>query len=76
MVQTTKDLIKKIIGLALIIIGVAAFFTPLTPGSWLAIIGLEMIGVRLLFFDKIKAWWSKKPLSEAPNTQNTDPGGK
>jgi hypothetical protein len=27
--------IKKIIGIALIIIGLAALVTPLTPGSWL-----------------------------------------
>ncbi|MHC4131741.1 MAG: hypothetical protein ACYSSP_06525 [Planctomycetota bacterium] len=46
-----KTIIKKIIGVILIIIGLFALLTPLTPGSWLALIGLEMLGllgVRLL----------------------------
>ncbi len=44
--------IKKTIGVILILVGLAALITPLTPGSWLAIIGLELLGVRILFFDK------------------------
>ena len=48
--------IKKTVGVILILIGLAAFFTPFTPGSWLAIIGIELLGVRILFFDKLKFW--------------------
>lgn len=48
--------IKKIVGVILILVGLAAFFTPLTPGSWLAIIGFELLGMRILFFDKLKFW--------------------
>jgi hypothetical protein len=33
----------------LIILGLLALLTPLTPGSWLALIGLEILGLRLLF---------------------------
>ena len=51
--------IKKVIGVILIFVGIAALFTPLTPGSWLAIIGLELLGVRILFFDKFKFWKKK-----------------
>lgn len=51
--------IKKIVGVVLILIGLLALITPLTPGSWLAIIGLELLGVRILFFDKLK-FWNKK----------------
>jgi hypothetical protein len=43
-----KTAIKKIIGVILILIGLFALVTPLTPGSWLALIGLEMLGIRLL----------------------------
>ncbi|MSU45233.1 MAG: hypothetical protein EXS47_01215 [Candidatus Zambryskibacteria bacterium] len=50
---------KKVVGVILILVGLAAFFTPLTPGSWLAIIGLELLGVRILFFDKFKFWKKK-----------------
>ena len=51
--------IKKVVGVILILIGLAALITPLTPGSWLAIIGLELLGVRILFFDKFKFWKKK-----------------
>ncbi|MSR73053.1 hypothetical protein EXS61_00375 [Candidatus Parcubacteria bacterium] len=51
--------IKKVVGVILILIGITAFLTPLTPGSWLAIIGLELLGVRILFFDKFKFWKKK-----------------
>lgn len=51
--------IKKVVGIILILVGLAAFFTPVTPGSWLAIIGLELLGVRILFFDKLKFWKKK-----------------
>jgi hypothetical protein len=47
-----KVIIKKIIGVILIIVGLFALLTPLTPGSWLALIGLELLGIRMLFFRK------------------------
>lgn len=50
---------KKVLGIILILVGLAAFFTPLTPGSWLAIIGLELLGIRILLFDKFKFWKKK-----------------
>ena len=37
----------------MIILGVLALLTPLTPGSWLALIGLEILGLRLLIERKI-----------------------
>ncbi|MEK9170990.1 MAG: hypothetical protein AAB789_01600 [Patescibacteria group bacterium] len=45
---------KKTIGIFLILIGLAALLTPLTPGSWLVFIGLELLGWRVLLFDKLK----------------------
>jgi len=65
LIKTVKEYIhnrpkiKKIIGVILILVGLAAFFTPLTPGSWLTIIGLKLLGVRVLFFDKFKFWKKK-----------------
>ncbi len=46
--------IKKIVGIVCIILGLLALFTPLTPGSWLIPIGLELVGIRLAFYEKIK----------------------
>ncbi len=51
--------IKKAVGVILILIGLATLLTPLTPGSWLTIIGLELLGVRILFFDKLNFWKKK-----------------
>jgi hypothetical protein len=47
-----KVIIKKIIGVILIIVGLIALFTPFTPGSWLALIGLELLGIRKFIFRK------------------------
>lgn len=54
-----KIMTKKAIGIFLITIGLAALFTPFTPGSWLIFVGLEFIGIRMIFSDKIKAWLQK-----------------
>lgn len=42
------SVLRKILGILLIVIGLAALVTPLTPGSWLALIGLELLGVGFL----------------------------
>ncbi len=52
-------MVKKTIGILLIIIGLLALVTPFTPGSWLIFVGLEFLGLRILFWDKIKAWIKK-----------------
>jgi hypothetical protein len=41
-----KSIIKKVLGVILIIYGILALLTPLTPGSWLALIGMELLGIR------------------------------
>lgn len=45
--------LKKTIGITLVVIGFIALVTPLTPGGFLFIIGLELLGIRFLFFDKL-----------------------
>ncbi|HWQ99665.1 MAG TPA: hypothetical protein VN397_02345 [Candidatus Methylomirabilis sp.] len=54
-------LAKKILGLALILLGLLALVTPLTPGSWLVFIGLELVGIRFMF-DPNNGWgkWAAK----------------
>jgi len=43
-----KNVVKKVIGVALIIVGLVALVTPFSPGSWLALIGLELLGFGIL----------------------------
>ena len=60
---------KKIIGILLIVVGLLALVTPFTPGSWLAFIGLELVGIRILFLDKIKARFFAKGESASSVTK-------
>ncbi len=46
--------LKKVVGVILVVIGLLALVTPFTPGSWLIFVGLELLGVELIFWDKIK----------------------
>ncbi len=40
-----KPKIKKAIGVFLITLGMLAFVTPFTPGSWLIFVGLGVLGL-------------------------------
>ncbi|MSR87691.1 MAG: hypothetical protein EXS69_00775 [Candidatus Zambryskibacteria bacterium] len=51
--------IRKIAGVILIFVGLIALLTPFTPGSWIALIGLELLGIRFLFWERIKDWFKK-----------------
>jgi hypothetical protein len=39
---------KKIVGAIFIMLGLLAFLTPLTPGSWLVFVGAELLGIEML----------------------------
>jgi UDP-N-acetylmuramate dehydrogenase len=45
---------KKITGVIFIVLGILALITPLTPGSWLIFVGLELIGIRLVFYKNLQ----------------------
>ena len=49
--------LRKFIGVILIIIGGLSIITPFTPVGFLLIVGLEMAGIRFLFWDKLKDWF-------------------
>ncbi len=48
------------LGVLLIIVGVLAAVTPLSPGSWLALIGLELLGLRIVFERKLLSLLPRK----------------
>lgn len=52
----TRTLIKKIIAAILLIIGLVALFTPLTPGGWLVLVGGELLGLHILSPYKVKEY--------------------
>jgi hypothetical protein len=51
---------KKILAILLIGIGIFSLLTPFTPGSWLLLVGIELLGWRLVFFDKINEYFTKR----------------
>ncbi len=51
--------LKLLIGLLFITLGLLALVTPLTPGSWLVFIGLELIGIRILAWRRFVQWLRK-----------------
>ena len=45
--------IKKSVGVFLVIVGIVALIAPILPGAPIIFIGLEILGFRLLFLDKV-----------------------
>ncbi len=43
--------VKRVIGVIFFFVGLFALLTPVTPGSWLIVIGLELLGVEILSRD-------------------------
>lgn len=52
-----KPVLKKILGVILVLIGIAALVTPLTPGAWLIFVGLGLLEFRIAAWDKLKTWF-------------------
>lgn len=53
-------LIRRVLGITAIAIGILGIFFPFLPGWLLIFIGLEIIGINLVFFDRIKAYVKSK----------------
>jgi len=58
--ENMRRALRIILGIVLIILGVLALVTPLSPGSWLALIGLEILGLRILFQRKLLSLTPRK----------------
>lgn len=51
--------LKITVGVLLVIIGFVALVTPLTPGAWLGLIGLEMLGLGFIIPARVRNLWKK-----------------
>ncbi len=69
MAPILKNIIKKTIGVILIILGLIALVTPFTPGSWLALIGLELLGFGFLLENRVVRAIKKKFENPKKNSQ-------
>lgn len=63
-----RKAVRIIVGVILMVLGLAALFTPLTPGSWLIPIGLEFLGLRVLLRNRVCAWAGARPQSRFRRT--------
>lgn len=50
---------KKILGILLVVFGLIALLVPFFPFAWVVFVGFELLGVRVIFGDKIKLWFRK-----------------
>jgi hypothetical protein len=46
--------LRKVVGWFLVVFGFIALVTPLTPGGLLFFVGLELLGLRFIFTEKVK----------------------
>lgn len=51
-----KTKFRRLAGLFMICFGLLLHLIPLVPGSWAIIIGLEILGIRLLVIDLFNKW--------------------
>jgi len=49
-----RSCLKIFAGVFLIVLGLILHLIPLFPAGWIIVIGLELLGIRLLLWDKIK----------------------
>lgn len=55
MFQNAKSTLRTILGVFMIIFGIAGMVLPILPGWWVAIIGIELLGWKLVI-DRHKPW--------------------
>ena len=56
-----KKIARIVIGVVLMAVGLVALLTPLTPGSWLILVGLEFVGLRVLLRNRACVWAGARP---------------
>lgn len=61
MAEAIRKTLRKVFGGIFLLLGLLFLITPFTPGSAVFIfLGLELLGLHFIFFDKIISWWKKK----------------
>ncbi|MEX2014009.1 MAG: hypothetical protein WD896_01495 [Parcubacteria group bacterium] len=58
-IWTENPKIRKAAGIILVIVGLLSIVTPFTPVGFLLLVGLELLGMRILVWDKLKNWLGK-----------------
>ncbi len=64
--STTRPRLRKIVGWFLVVVGFVALIAPVIPGAPLVFIGFELLGLRFIFMNKIKAFFSRERANARP----------
>ncbi|MDO8569726.1 MAG: hypothetical protein Q7R89_03075 [bacterium] len=56
---TENPKVRKITGVVLVIVGLISIITPFTPLGFFLLLGLEVLGIRILVGKKLKSWFKK-----------------
>lgn len=66
-----RSFFRKVLGILSIALGIAFGVLPFVPGILLIFVGLELLGVSLVPWEKIKGYWRKKdhPKSDTEETE-------
>jgi hypothetical protein len=59
-----KNKLSIFAGVSLIVFGLLIHLIPFVPGSWAIFIGLEILGIRLLVWNKIKERFNRNNLNK------------
>jgi len=51
---------RIVFGILLVLIGIVGVFMPILPGWILIFVGIELVGIQLVFLDKIKKYVKTK----------------
>jgi hypothetical protein len=70
--STTRPRLRKIVGWTLVVVGFVALIIPIIPGAPIVFIGFEILGLRFIFTDKIKAfiWRQRTPSKSLVSLEN------
>lgn len=56
----TRPRLKRVLGWSFVVLGFVAVIAPIVPGAPLVFVGFELLGLRFLFTDKVKDFFSRK----------------
>ncbi|OHA95410.1 MAG: hypothetical protein A3C62_02425 [Candidatus Zambryskibacteria bacterium RIFCSPHIGHO2_02_FULL_39_16] len=59
-IWTENKKVRKFIGVTLVIVGILSVITPFTPVGFLLVFGLEILGIRILFWNNLINWFKHK----------------
>ncbi len=73
--------LRRILGIVCLLFGFVALVTPMTPGAWLILVGLELLGLGFLiprpirkYWDagkiKLREWWRERFPERGPHREN------